>query len=624
MHTTMTNHPTGRLRRRLAATAVAGALAATTLLAGTSAAADDQPGADPSDLVYTGELDGAKLHGVEIGRLGKDAHGRLGERDLELAKKDKSGQDVPKPRDPGRISPDLAKLLDTSDHDKPVEVLVTLRDDVAVPRFPQPSTDQSRESDTNRRALDQASELVAQLTKTRAPAYDKLADQFRELDGTIGQTFWLINAATVELPLGNVKQLLERDDLVYVQLDETVTRPPVDGDPTNDIRDGRQRIASDPYFNLGQTGGWIGLLDSGVRADHTSLTGPDRIALHMDLTGDGDPGDNCDWWSGHGHGTASASILTGNANLGFDWRGVSGVRVDSFDVYGDDCGLNASAAVDGFQLGVAVLDRVIVAEIQADEAETGAIATAADAAYDAGVAVIAANGNFGPNASTVRSPGNAHKALGIGADHVTTSSLKGYSGRGPTNDDRIKPDLVAPTDTEAASTAGTTATWEFGGTSGATPYAGGAASLVRNWMAPNGSFDPGHVYARMLLYGQNAYPFDNNTGAGDLVMGTGGSVHYGKVNVTDGATIDIPVTVASGRNTIQVALWWPESPGSHDDVDVVLRRPDGGYGDGSFSIPSVFERAAVNGSATPGTWTVRISGYDVTGTQPVYWSARTR
>ena len=55
-----------------------------------------------------------------------------------------------------------------------------------------------------------------------------------------------------------------------------------------------------------------------------------------------------------------------------------------------------------------------VGEIQANESETGTIATAADNAYDAGIIFVSANGNFGPNASTVRSPGIAHKVLGVG------------------------------------------------------------------------------------------------------------------------------------------------------------------------------------------------------------------
>jgi subtilisin family serine protease len=41
--------------------------------------------------------------------------------------------------------------------------------------------------------------------------------------------------------------------------------------------------------------------------------------------------------------------------------------------------------------------------------------TAADAAFDAGVMVIAAAGNAGPVVGSIRSPGNVHKTMGVGA-----------------------------------------------------------------------------------------------------------------------------------------------------------------------------------------------------------------
>ena len=75
----------------------------------------------------------------------------------------------------------------------------------------------------------------------------------------------------------------------------------------------------------------------------------------------------------------------------------------------------AKATIRAIQRAVAVFDRVLVGEVQASEARPAAIATAADAAYDAGAIFVSANGNFGPDASTVRSPGIAHKVLGVGA-----------------------------------------------------------------------------------------------------------------------------------------------------------------------------------------------------------------
>ena len=50
-------------------------------------------------------------------------------------------------------------------------------------------------------------------------------------------------------------------------------------------------------------------------------------------------------------------------------------------------------------------DGVIVAEMQGSGSRPSAIALAADNAFDAGAAVIAANGNNGPAAGTVNDAG---------------------------------------------------------------------------------------------------------------------------------------------------------------------------------------------------------------------------
>ena len=79
------------------------------------------------------------------------------------------------------------------------------------------------------------------------------------------------------------------------------------------------------------------------------------------------------------------------------------------------------------------------------------------------------------------SPGSAHKVIGVGSVDVQTLALAPTQSRGPTADGRIKPDLQAPTNTETASNASDTALRVFNGTSGATPYAGGAAALARKY-----------------------------------------------------------------------------------------------------------------------------------------------
>lgn len=565
---------------------------------------------DPFDVVYGVEFERGKILDASVDPLGEDSYGRFDPKPKDL--KEAS------PGTPERIQPALAELLRTADPATSVEIVVTYPDPVTVPVFPMPEFDQGRTSQRNKEQLAEAARLVEELKAQRAGSYQEQTAALEQLDAKVLDTYWLIQGARVVLPLGSVAKLADGDDVQYLELADGVARPPADGNADNDLVDARAQIASDPYFNLGQTAGWIGLLDTGVRTTHVSFNSPDHIAITEDLSGDGDPTDQCN------HGTASAGLITGNGRLGAAWRGISAISLDSWDVYGNDCLVGGADTVEGFQEAVSWLDKVIVAEVQLNASETSASSAAADSAFDSGSVVVAANGNFGSAAGTVRAPGNAHKALGIGAADVVSDSLMAYSGRGPTADGRYKPDLVFPTNVETSRSGSDTAMGAFGGTSCATPVAGGAMGLLRNWMRGGvGSIDAGHVYSQAILGGQTTWPFNNDTGAGPFVLGTGGHAWWGKVNIGQSGQVDIPISVAAGKNLFEGSLWWPESTTRHNDVDLALVAPDGTVRDSSVSGVSVFERAGVPG-VYAGGWKLRISGFSVTGTQSVYWSARTR
>lgn len=110
--------------------------------------------------------------------------------------------------------------------------------------------------------------------------------------------------------------------------------------------------------------------------------------------------------------------------------------IDSFDVYANSCGLSTTATLRGFDTAVQYWDDIIVAEAQSNTGHSSSIARAADDAFDAGTAVFAPTGNFGPGAGTVRSPALAHKALGVGASGYwapTVVEPQFTIGRGPTS-----------------------------------------------------------------------------------------------------------------------------------------------------------------------------------------------
>jgi len=74
---------------------------------------------------------------------------------------------------------------------------------------------------------------------------------------------------------------------------------------------------------------------------------------------------------------------------------------------------------------------------------------------------------------SVTAPADAPSALAVGATDLRGRQIEGYSSQGPTRDDRLKPDLSAPTNEVVPGY-----DRGFGGTSGAAPVAAGAAALL--------------------------------------------------------------------------------------------------------------------------------------------------
>jgi subtilisin family serine protease len=80
---------------------------------------------------------------------------------------------------------------------------------------------------------------------------------------------------------------------------------------------------------------------------------------------------------------------------------------------------------------------------------------------------------------SVSAPGDAFTSLTVGAANWSDDSLAEYSSQGPTTDDRLKPEISAPTNVSDASYGNLGMT--FTGTSASCPHVAGAAALV--WSA---------------------------------------------------------------------------------------------------------------------------------------------
>ena len=91
----------------------------------------------------------------------------------------------------------------------------------------------------------------------------------------------------------------------------------------------------------------------------------------------------------------------------------------------------------------------------------------------------------GTSVSSTPTPGDAAGAIAVGAVNWRGDAFKAYSSQGPSLDGRLKPDVVAPTDTRLL---GPNGFRSIGGTSIAAPNAAGAAAVMLAAARRAGSF----------------------------------------------------------------------------------------------------------------------------------------
>lgn len=125
---------------------------------------------------------------------------------------------------------------------------------------------------------------------------------------------------------------------------------------------------------------------------------------------------------------------------------------------------------------------------------------AVNEAVKAGITVVVAAGNSGPDSKTILSPGNSPSAITVGAidDRKAKSesaySIAPFSSRGPTKEGLRKPDVVAP-GVNIKSLANGEGFKTLSGTSMATPVVSGSLALL---LSENSNLSPKELKSKIM------------------------------------------------------------------------------------------------------------------------------
>ena len=407
---------------------------------------------------------------------------------------------------------------------------------------------------------------------------------------------------------------------------------------------------------LNGSGQLVAVGDSGLDDDHGDFTG--RLSGVTSVT----PGDSSTADLSDGHGTHVACTV-----LGSGYRsngGYQGVAPEA-DLYfqameDDDSGALYSYGINSMLNSAYNAGARIHTNSWGSQSGFGGYSTQSEDADDRtstwdqywsydGMTVLFAAGN--ERNDGVSSPGTAKNVITVGGHKNRYSGAPDemyyWSSRGPTDDGRIKPDVVAPGDyvrscksQEASSAGGTWSnTWymEYSGTSMATPAAAGSSALVREYLtevigrqAPQGSL----VKALLILGAKDMGTRDipnNDEGWGrvDLVNslipdGEVGIFVDDRSRIKSGQVIEYTFDVNTAGKEFKAVLTWSDYPGSssssiqlRNDLDLELVSPDGTtykgnvftngrstQGGSKDSVNNV-EVVALDSTAQ-GIWTIRV------------------
>ena len=326
----------------------------------------------------------------------------------------------------------------------------------------------------------------------KVPA-EQVEDEVKELKEILGEfkvddTYSIISGFSGKLSKEQILAMAELDVTVQVEPDAEVQAFLSTATSWFGVQKARTDFSVDgadanPATSYNRDDIVIAVIDTGIDPNHKDLNSGKIIAWKDFINGKTTAYDD------NGHGTHVASIAAGEGEANAAFTGVApraalvGVKVlnsaGSGSISGVISGVDWVVANKG-PYGIEILNLSL--GTSGCSSGTDSLSLAVNNAVSNGIIAVVAAGNSGPRTCTIGSPAAAENAITVGAMSDVGErgySLASFSSRGPTSDNRIKPDVVAPGVSITAAKKGTTSDYTTkSGTSMASPFIAGVAALM--------------------------------------------------------------------------------------------------------------------------------------------------